>query len=100
MVDAALGSEQAMMAAEAETTEADPAGGRDSRLTHPVLALGELPASISLPSIAAGHTSRHTIPKAGRPANFGVVVPGVYRSSYPTYEDFGFVKELGLKTIV
>ncbi|PSN63922.1 protein-tyrosine phosphatase, partial [Corynespora cassiicola Philippines] len=35
------------------------------------------------------------------PANFGAVVPrSVYRSSYPQPENFGFMKSLGLKTIL
>lgn len=36
----------------------------------------------------------------GRPINFGVVVPGVYRSSYPKPEDYGFLRNLGLKTVM
>ncbi|OHW89976.1 tyrosine phosphatase [Colletotrichum incanum] len=40
------------------------------------------------------------LPIDGRPINFGVVVPGVYRSSYPKPEDFGFIRNLGLKSIV
>ncbi|KAK4242186.1 tyrosine phosphatase family-domain-containing protein [Achaetomium macrosporum] len=36
----------------------------------------------------------------GRPANFGVVVPGVYRSSFPRSEDYAFIEGLKLKTIV
>ncbi|OLN87292.1 putative tyrosine-protein phosphatase [Colletotrichum chlorophyti] len=40
------------------------------------------------------------LPIDGRPANFGVVVPGVYRSSYPKPDDFGFIRNLGLKSIV
>ncbi|KAL6864528.1 tyrosine phosphatase family domain-containing protein [Trichoderma novae-zelandiae] len=39
-------------------------------------------------------------PMDGRPVNFGLVIPGVYRSSYPKKEDFGFLKGLKLKTIV
>ncbi|KAK0706983.1 tyrosine phosphatase family-domain-containing protein [Lasiosphaeria miniovina] len=41
-----------------------------------------------------------TIPVDGRPINFGVVVPGVYRSSFPQTEDHLFIKGLKLKTIV
>ncbi|KAM7191334.1 Tyrosine phosphatase family domain containing protein [Rhypophila sp. PSN 637] len=41
-----------------------------------------------------------TLPKTGRPANFGVVVPGVYRSSFPQVDDHEFIGRLGLKTIV
>ncbi|KAF4589850.1 tyrosine phosphatase [Ophiocordyceps camponoti-floridani] len=36
----------------------------------------------------------------GRPANFGVVLPGVFRSSYPQPEDYAFLQSLQLKTIV
>lgn len=36
----------------------------------------------------------------GQPNNFGTVVPGVYRSSYPQEADYAFLKKLGLKTIV
>ncbi|KAH7198246.1 tyrosine phosphatase family-domain-containing protein [Fusarium flagelliforme] len=36
----------------------------------------------------------------GRPFNFGVVIPGVYRSSFPKSHDFEYIKGLGLKTIV
>jgi tyrosine-protein phosphatase SIW14 len=44
--------------------------------------------------------SEKIIPTEGRPFNFGIVVPGVYRSSYPKPEDFGFINNLELKTIV
>jgi len=37
---------------------------------------------------------------AGRPLNFGVVIPGVYRCGYPQADDLDFLKSLGLKTIV
>ncbi|EFY95922.2 tyrosine phosphatase [Metarhizium robertsii ARSEF 23] len=36
----------------------------------------------------------------GRPVNFGVVFPGVYRSSYPKPEGYDFLGSLGLKTVV
>jgi tyrosine-protein phosphatase SIW14 len=36
----------------------------------------------------------------GRPFNFGLVIPGVYRSSFPKSHDFEYIKGLGLKTIV
>ena len=35
-----------------------------------------------------------------RPHNFGLVLPGVYRSSYPKAEDYEFIQGLKLKTIV
>jgi tyrosine-protein phosphatase SIW14 len=41
-----------------------------------------------------------TSPRSDRPANFGVVVPGIYRSSYPKPDDYDFVKNLQLKTMV
>ncbi|KAK4189837.1 putative tyrosine-protein phosphatase [Podospora australis] len=41
-----------------------------------------------------------SLPSDGRPANFGIVVPGVYRSSFPQAEDYGFIEGLKLKTIV
>ena len=50
--------------------------------------------SVSLSPIGA------RIPMPGSPHNFGVVVPGVYRSSYPTPPDFNFIQNLGLRTIV
>ncbi|OAA69840.1 tyrosine phosphatase [Cordyceps fumosorosea ARSEF 2679] len=40
------------------------------------------------------------VPVDGRPSNFGIVVPGFYRSSYPKQHDFEFIKSLKLKTIV
>ncbi|KAH8883435.1 protein-tyrosine phosphatase, partial [Thozetella sp. PMI_491] len=39
-------------------------------------------------------------PSAGHPENFGVVVPGVYRSSYPQAQDYTFIRDLKLRTIV
>lgn len=36
----------------------------------------------------------------GRPDNFGVIEPGVYRSSYPKLEDFAFLQGLKLKTVM
>jgi tyrosine-protein phosphatase SIW14 len=41
-----------------------------------------------------------SLPTESRPANFGIVVPGVYRSSFPQTEDYGFIEGLKLKTIV
>ncbi|KAK5997726.1 putative tyrosine-protein phosphatase DSP2 [Cladobotryum mycophilum] len=39
-------------------------------------------------------------PLEGRPLNFGLVIPGVYRSSYPKAEDYDFLQDLKLKTVV
>lgn len=36
----------------------------------------------------------------GQPANFGTVVPGIYRSSYPKEADYAFLQRLKLKTIM
>ncbi len=44
--------------------------------------------------------SDNGVPAVGRPDNFGVVVPGVYRSSYPQTRDYVFIKDLELRTIV
>ncbi len=41
-----------------------------------------------------------SLPVEGRPVNFGVVVPGVYRSSFPQSQDYEFIETLKLKTIV
>lgn len=40
------------------------------------------------------------LPPAGRPLNFGIVVPGVYRSSFPQAGDHEFIEALRLKTVV
>lgn len=53
-----------------------------------------------LQSFSDRANGRPSIPISGRPANFGIVVPGVYRSSYPKTEDFGFLQNLKLKTVV
>ncbi|KAI6350247.1 hypothetical protein MCOR25_010565 [Pyricularia grisea] len=38
--------------------------------------------------------------KSSRPVNFGMIVPGVYRSGYPQQEHHAFMKDLKLKTVV
>ncbi|KAG9506672.1 hypothetical protein J7337_000206 [Fusarium musae] len=48
----------------------------------------------------SSRTSNSSAPFNGRPHNFGVVIPGVYRSSFPRSHDFEYLKGLGLKTIV
>lgn len=35
-----------------------------------------------------------------RPVNFGFVLPGIYRSSYPQTQDYPFLQSLKLKTII
>jgi tyrosine-protein phosphatase SIW14 len=39
-------------------------------------------------------------PLNGRPSNFGVVIPGLYRSSYPKASDYPYLQSLQLKTMV
>ena len=34
------------------------------------------------------------------PENFGIIAPGLYRSSYPQARDYTFIKDLKLRTIV
>jgi tyrosine-protein phosphatase SIW14 len=36
----------------------------------------------------------------GRPINFGLVLPGIYRSSYPQTRDYPFLESLHLNTVV
>lgn len=44
--------------------------------------------------------SNFGVPDPVRLTNFGIVSPGVYRSSYPLSEHFEFCQSLGLKTVV
>lgn len=46
------------------------------------------------------HELEESLQVEGRPTNFGIVVPGVYRSSFPQSEDYAFIEGLKLKTIV
>lgn len=46
------------------------------------------------------NASNQTSPESTRLSNFGIVLPGVYRSSYPLIEHFDFCKTLGLRTVV
>jgi hypothetical protein len=34
------------------------------------------------------------------PLNFSMVSPGIYRSGYPNYKNFPFLKKIGIKTII
>jgi tyrosine-protein phosphatase SIW14 len=36
----------------------------------------------------------------GQPPNFGIVIPGFYRSAFPRTKDHKYLESLGLKTIV
>ncbi|KAL2175374.1 tyrosine phosphatase family-domain-containing protein [Thermothelomyces heterothallicus CBS 202.75] len=68
----------------------DNVGFRDA--FHPPTAQQQFPYSI--------HELEKSLPTESRPANFGIVVPGVYRSSFPQSEDYAFIEGLKLKTIV
>ncbi|KAJ4186245.1 Hypothetical protein NCS54_00020200 [Fusarium falciforme] len=58
-------------------------------------------SSVSSVSTYQSQNTEHPLaPLNGRPHNFGVVVPGVYRSSFPKSHDFEYIKGLKLKTIV
>ncbi|KAK7413941.1 tyrosine-protein phosphatase siw14 [Neonectria punicea] len=65
--------------------------------THESIAMTASSSASSLSSVASEHP---VAPLNGRPLNFGVVVPGVYRSSYPKPSDFEYIKGLKLKTVV
>ncbi|KOS17700.1 Tyrosine-protein phosphatase SIW14 [Escovopsis weberi] len=53
------------------------------------------------PSKTPSATNQAPIPSTdGRPDNFGVVLPGVYRSSFPKPENYAYLRDLKLKTIV
>ncbi|KAI8692620.1 tyrosine-protein phosphatase siw14 [Fusarium solani] len=54
----------------------------------------------SVSTYQSQNTEHPPAPLNGRPHNFGVVVPGVYRSSFPKSHDFDYIKGLRLKTIV
>ncbi|AEO61503.1 hypothetical protein MYCTH_2311715 [Thermothelomyces thermophilus ATCC 42464] len=68
----------------------DNVGFRDA--FHPPTGQQQFPYSI--------HELEKSLPTESRPANFGIVVPGVYRSSFPQSEDYAFIEGLKLKTIV
>lgn len=57
-------------------------------------------SSASLKSESSGTKESQEEKIPGQPNNFGTVVPGVYRSSYPQEADYPFLQKLGLKTIV
>ncbi|KAL2755280.1 hypothetical protein ACRALDRAFT_1043485 [Sodiomyces alcalophilus JCM 7366] len=56
----------------------------------------------NLPTLPTAPPSsmQRTTSMEDRPPNFGLVVPGVYRSSYPRPEDYPFIQQLGLKTMI
>ncbi|KAF7552010.1 hypothetical protein G7Z17_g4601 [Cylindrodendrum hubeiense] len=66
----------------------------------PANAASAMSASSSASSFSSQGSDHPSAPLNGRPINFGVVVPGVYRSSYPKPSDFEYIKSLKLKTVV
>jgi tyrosine-protein phosphatase SIW14 len=80
---------------EVDSLELDSPGPNGHELRdafHPPTAIQKLSYSV--------HELEKNLPTESRPANFGIVVPGVYRSSFPQSEDYAFIEGLKLKTIV
>jgi hypothetical protein len=46
------------------------------------------------------HPSLAPVKKSREPLNFGMVIPGVFRCSQPNINDLGFVRQLGLKSVL
>ncbi|KAG6005004.1 hypothetical protein E4U21_000577 [Claviceps maximensis] len=57
-------------------------------------------SSLSSSSTISDSTDHHRPVANNHPINFGLVIPGVYRSSYPKPEDHEFLGGLKLKTVV
>lgn len=94
VIDMALG-EKTVVSVELKTSISTPAGGR-----IPPLIDTEIESNVASIPMPLSPTTKYHVPAQGQPFNFGEVVPGVYRSSYPTPQDFSYMKELGLKTVV
>ncbi|KIW96750.1 uncharacterized protein Z519_02141 [Cladophialophora bantiana CBS 173.52] len=62
--------------------------------------LAELDVSSGSKTIQLDQSQPPTPDGTGRPVNFQVIAPGLYRSSYPQYAHFETLADLGLKTIV
>ncbi len=58
-----------------------------------------LPA-LSLPLFGSQSSPDSAVSIRGQPDNFGIIAPGVYRSSYPQARDYMFMRDLRLRTIV
>jgi tyrosine-protein phosphatase SIW14 len=58
------------------------------------------PSTTSQQAYGSTHMLEKGLPAEHRPLNFGIVVPGVYRSSFPQSEDYAFIEALNLKTMV
>ncbi|KAM4060730.1 tyrosine phosphatase family protein [Hirsutella rhossiliensis] len=74
-------------------------GTRENTVT-PSIKIGEKTIVMAAKVSLTRSTEFPPVPLNGRPANFGVVLPGVYRSSYPKPEDYAFLQSLKLKTVV
>ncbi|KAF4344832.1 tyrosine phosphatase SIW14 [Fusarium beomiforme] len=95
-----------------QETEEAPFKGRDAsnvsrsgslaaiNMEHSLSSSSTSNSSASSISAYQSQSTDYTAPLNGRPHNFGVVIPGVYRSSFPRSHDFEYLKGLGLKTIV
>jgi tyrosine-protein phosphatase SIW14 len=80
---------------EVDTLELESPGRNGPELQdafHPAIAAQKLSYSV--------RELERNLPTESRPANFGIVVPGVYRSGFPQSEDYAFIEGLKLKTIV
>ena len=58
------------------------------------------PAPLKLNLAHSALELEYSLPPGVRPTNFGIVVPGIYRSSFPQSEDYAYIERLKLKTIV
>ena len=64
------------------------------------LALSPPAAPLKLNLAHSATELEYSLPPGARPTNFGIVVPGIYRSSFPQSEDYAYIERLKLKTIV
>ena len=63
-------------------------------------ALASLKCDTNSKTIQADASQPPTPDETGKPVNFQVIAPGIYRSSYPQYAHFNKLADLELKTIV
>lgn len=73
--------------------------GADSKVAVDGVQLADQVQDSSTPSLKLPKELEH-LQHFQHPLNFGGVIPGVYRSSFPKTEDYPFLKQLGLKTVV
>ncbi|KIX93706.1 uncharacterized protein Z520_10612 [Fonsecaea multimorphosa CBS 102226] len=69
-------------------------------LNHVATDLALLDVSLGSKTLQLDQSQPPTPDGTGRPVNFQVIAPGLYRSSYPQLAHFETLVELGLKTIV